>query len=146
MSLRSFVQTDVHDSGEVIDYRDWHVPLGRRFRALKLWLVLRSFGTEGIRAMVRRHVALAEELAGWIEEDGRFEIAAPRRLTLVCFRHRAGDDETSRLMEAVNASGKLYISHCDLDGRFTLRFCVGQATTTREHVLAAWHAIREEAA
>lgn len=143
--LPEYLRTDASDSGQVIDYRDWHVPLGRRFRALKLWLVLRSFGSEGIRSLVRKHVTWAEELSEWIAADPRFELAAPRRLTLVCFRHRDGDEPTRQLMEAVNASGKLYISHCHLDGRYTLRFCVGQATTTREHVRAAWDVIATEA-
>lgn len=142
--LPEYLRTSAGDSGRVIDYRDWHVPLGRRFRALKLWLVLRAYGAEGIRAMVRRHVALAAELEGWIEAEPGFEIAAPRSLTLVCFRCEGGDDTNRRLMAAVNASGRLYISHCELAGRFTLRFCVGQAATTREHVRAAWDVIRRE--
>jgi aromatic-L-amino-acid decarboxylase len=125
----------------VVDYRDWHVPLGRRFRALKLWFVLRAYGAEHIRQMVRDHVAWAAELETWIAADPRFELAAQRHLTLVCFRHRAGDVETRRLMAAVNNSGDLYISHCELDGRFTLRFCVGQATTAKRHVENAWAAI-----
>jgi aromatic-L-amino-acid decarboxylase len=139
--LPEYLRTAASEEGKVIDYRDWHVPLGRRFRALKLWLVLRSFGVEGIRAMVRRHVAWAEELEAWVGEEPRFEVAANRHFTLLCFRHRGGDDVNRRLMEEVNASGELYLSHCTLDGRFTLRFCVGQATTTRDHVRAAWEAI-----
>lgn len=143
--LPEYLRTAASDSGQVIDFRDWQVPLGRRFRALKLWLVLRAYGAERIRAMVRRHVAWAAELEQWVEADARFEIAAARSLTLVCFRLRGSDDDNRRLMAAVNASGRLYLSHCELAGRFTLRFCVGQATTTREHVRAAWEVIRVEA-
>jgi aromatic-L-amino-acid decarboxylase len=143
--LPEYLRTRVGDAGAVIDFRDWQIPLGRRFRALKLWCVLRSFGTEGVRAMVRRHIAWANELAGWVRADERFEIAAPHPLNLVCFRHRGGDDVNRGLMEAVNASGQLYLSHCELGGRFTLRLCVGQSTTTREHVAAAWRAIQDAA-
>lgn len=143
--LPEYLRTPAGDSGDVIDYRDWQLPLGRRFRALKLWLVLRCYGAEHIREMVRKHVALAVELRTWVAEDDRFELAAPTPLTLVCFRLRAGDDATMQLMEKVNASGKLYISHCDLDGKVTLRFCVGQSTTTHAHVRAAWQAISEGA-
>ena len=143
--LPEYLRTAASDSGKVIDYRDWHVPLGRRFRALKLWLVLRGYGAEAIRTMLRQHIRWAGELESWIDEDERFEMAAPRTLTLVCFRHKGGDDETRRIMNAVNASGSLYLSHCELDGRFTLRFCVGQARTTREHVVGAWKALQAEA-
>lgn len=128
-------------SGEVIDYRDWQVPLGRRFRSLKLWAVLRYYGVAGLQALIREHVALAQELATWIDADERFEIAAPHPLNLVCFRHRAGDAANESIMEEVNGSGALYITHCELDGRFTLRLCVGQAQTNRGHVERAWHAI-----
>ncbi len=143
--LPEYLRTSASESGKVIDYRDWQVPLGRRFRALKLWMVLRSFGTQAIRTMVRRHVAWAEDFARCVERDPRFEIVAPRRLTLVCFRHRGGDEASEQIMESVNASGSIYISHTELDERFTLRFCVGQATTTREHVLAAWRTIADAA-
>ena len=89
----------------MIDYRDWHVPLGRRFRALKLWAVIRWYGAEGLRAHIREHVALAQQFAAWVEADERFELVAPHPLSLVTFRLRAGDDATRALMERVNASG-----------------------------------------
>ncbi len=143
--LPEYLRTAAGDSGEVIDYRDWQVPLGRRFRALKLWLVLRGFGVEGIRALLRNHLAWAEELEGWVAADPRFELAAVRRMTLVCFRHRGGDDANRRILAAVNRGGRAYLSHCELDGRFTLRLCVGQATTTRAHVREAWEAVVAEA-
>jgi aromatic-L-amino-acid decarboxylase len=142
--LPEYLKNQATQSGQVIDYRDWQIPLGRRFRALKLWFVLRSFGIEGIQQMVRRHVALARELAGWIAADARFELAAPVTLNLVCFRHRAGDEATQRILDRVNASGKLLISHTRLDDRLTLRFCVGQANTEQRHVAAAWERICKE--
>ncbi len=142
--LPEYLRNQATQSGQVIDYRDWQIPLGRRFRALKLWFVLRSFGIEGIQDRIRHHVALAHELAGWIGTDSCFELAAPVTLNLVCFRHRAGDDATQRVLDRVNASGKLFISHTRLNDRLTLRFCVGQTNTERRHVAAAWEEIGKE--
>jgi len=130
-------------SGAVIDYRDWHVQLGRRFRALKLWFVIRHYGVEGLQALVREHVRLAGLLAGWVAADPRFELAAPPVLNLVCFRLREGGDEANRaLLERLNASGKLYLTHTVLDGRYALRLCVGQTHVEERHVAAAWGEIR----
>ncbi|HWH68733.1 MAG TPA: pyridoxal-dependent decarboxylase, partial [Candidatus Sulfotelmatobacter sp.] len=129
----------------VIDYRDWQVPLGRRFRALKLWFVIRHYGVEGLRYHIRRHVALAQEFAGWVQTSPEFELVVPAPLNLVCFAHRAGEDFTRRLLEALNQSGKLYLTHTVLHGRYTLRFCVGQTFTEAEHVRHAWDFIRETA-
>ena len=92
--LPEYLRNAATESGAVIDYRDWQVPLGRRFRALKLWAVLRWYGAEGLRAHVREHVALAQEFAGWVAADDRFELVAPHPLALVTFRLRAGDDAT----------------------------------------------------
>src|SRR5262249_24305822 len=114
--LPEYLKNQATLSGSVIDYRDWQIPLGRRLRALKLWFVLRSFGTEEIQRRVREQVALARALAGWIEADSRFELAAPPALNLVCFRHREGDDATQRILDRANASGKLFLSHTRLDG------------------------------
>jgi aromatic-L-amino-acid decarboxylase len=140
--MPEYLKNQATQSGQVIDYRDWQVPLGRRFRALKLWFVLRWFGIEGIQQLVRRHVALARELSGWIAADARFELAAPANLNLVCFRHRDGDASTQRVLDRVNASGKLLISQTRLDDRLTLRFCVGQTNTERRHVERAWGEIQ----
>ncbi len=136
--LPEYLRNPATVSGEVIDYRDWQVPLGRRFRALKLWFVLRSFGAEGLRALIRKHVGLTEELVSWIEADPRFELAAPPRLNLICFRLRDGDEANQRLLERANADGTLYLTHTKLDDRLTLRFCVGQAKTEVRHIRAAW--------
>ena len=99
-----YLRNQASDSGAVIDYRDWHVPLGRRFRALRLWFVLRHYGAEGLRETVRAHVAWAQELAGWIDDDPRFERVGPTPLNLVCFRHRDGDDATEALLARAQPS------------------------------------------
>jgi aromatic-L-amino-acid decarboxylase len=142
--LPEYLKNQATLSGGVIDYRDWQIPLGRRFRALKLWFVLRSFGIEGIQARIRNHIALARDLASWITADSRFELVPPQNLNLVCLRHRSGDDATQRILDRVNASGKLYISHTKLNNRLTLRFCVGQTNVERRHVEAAWEEICKE--
>jgi aromatic-L-amino-acid decarboxylase len=133
-------------SGAVIDYRDWHVPLGRRFRALKLWMVLRWYGLEGLRAMVRGHVGLARRFASWVEADPDWELAAPVPLNLVCFRHRGGDAVNQAAMDRVNASGEAYLTHTRLDGKLTLRLSIGAARTEERHVRRAWDLLRAAAA
>ena len=144
--LPEYLKNKATESGEVFDYRDWHVPLGRRFRALKLWFVIRHYGVEGLRHHVRRHVALAQEFAGRVAASRRFELAVPAPLNLVCFRHRGGDAINQRLLERLNDSGRLYLSHTVLDGRYTLRLSVGQTHTEARHVTAAWERIEETAA
>ncbi len=143
--LPEYLRNRPTESGAVIDYRDWQVPLGRRFRALKLWFVIRHYGIEGIRYHIRQHIELAQALRGWIEEDERFEVAAPAPLNLVCFRHRGGDDANRSLLDRLNDSGDLYLTHTVLDGRFTLRLCVGQTRTEARHVERAWKTIRQVA-
>ena len=130
------------ESGEVLDYRDWQISLGRRFRALKLWFVLRHYGAEGLRHHIGEHVALAQEFARWVEADERFELAAPVPLNLVCFRSVDGDEANQRLLDELCGSGDLYLTHTRLDGRLTLRLCVGQTWTGRSHVEGAWERIR----
>jgi aromatic-L-amino-acid decarboxylase len=144
--LPEYLKNKATESGAVFDYRDWHVPLGRRFRALKLWFVIRHYGVEGLRHHVRRHVALAQEFAGRVAASPRFMLAAPAPLNLVCFRHRGGDAINHRLLERLNDSGRLYLSHTVLDGRYTLRLSVGQTHTEARHVAAAWERIEETAA
>jgi len=143
--LPEYLRNPATESGEVFDYRDWHIPLGRRFRSLKLWFVLRYYGVEGLQFHVRRHVALAQEFLQWVKQDDRFEAAAPAPLNLVCFRHRGGDQSNEELINRLNRSGDLYLTHTRLNGLFTLRFCVGQTNTTRRHVEHAWSRIQEEA-
>jgi aromatic-L-amino-acid decarboxylase len=119
--------------------------LGRRIRALKLWFVIRHDGVEGLRHHIRRHVALAQEFAHWVKASADFELAAPTPLNLVCFAHRAGDDLNRRLLERLNQSGKLYLTHTGLNGRYTLRLCVGQTHTAAAHVRQAWDLIQQNA-
>ncbi|MGH2830720.1 MAG: pyridoxal-dependent decarboxylase, partial [Actinomycetota bacterium] len=136
-----YLRNPASESGAVVDYRDWHVQLGRRFRALKLWFVIRHYGAEGLRAHVREHVGLAQEFASWVRNDERFEVPVPHPLSLVCFRLRAGDDATRALMERVNAAG-MYLTHTSVGGRMTLRLAIGGARTERRHVERAWERIR----
>ena len=143
--LPEYLRNKATESGAVIDYRDWQIPLGRRFRALKLWFVIRHYGVEGLRFHVRRHVALAQAFARWVEADPRFELAVAPPLNLVCFRHVGGDAVNERILERLNASGELYLTHTRLDGALTLRLCVGQTHTEARHVEAAWRRIQHAA-
>jgi aromatic-L-amino-acid decarboxylase len=143
--LPEYLRNKATESGAVIDYRDWQVPLGRRFRALKLWFVIRHYGVEGLRYHLRRHVELAQEFAAWVKASADFELVVPAPLNLVCFAHRAGDDFNRRLLERLNQSGKLYLTHTVLNGRYTLRLCVGQTYTEAMHVCQAWELIQQAA-
>jgi aromatic-L-amino-acid/L-tryptophan decarboxylase len=140
---------------EVVNFRDWGIQLGRRFRALKLWFVIRSYGVEGLRGMIRKHVALASDLAGQIEADPGFELMAPVRFGLVCFRCRpegynetdAGLDElNSRVLARVNATRRVHLTHTRLGGRYVIRMAIGQRLTERAHVQSAWNLVRQQAA
>jgi aromatic-L-amino-acid decarboxylase len=142
----TYLRTAQADAGQVIDYRDWQVPLGRRFRALKAWFVIRLVGAEAIAGMIRRHNQWAAELASWATADERFEVLAPVPFDLVCLAHRDGDDATRALVAAVNASGRAQVTPTDLDGRATLRVCVGSHHTERHHVEALWALLQELAA
>lgn len=141
------------ETGTVIDYRDWGVPLGRRFRALKLWFVIRSYGVSGLREILKRHIALAREAEAELAAEPDFEILAPARLALFCFRyHPKGVDEPARLdamnqalLSRLNDSGRLYLTQTRLRGATVIRFQVGQTRTDRRHVAAALDLIRETA-
>lgn len=132
---------------KVKNYRDWGIQLGRRFRALKLWFVIRSYGVEGLQAMVREHLRLAALVKDWVEGDGRFELLAPVDLGLVCFRLDDGREESGlnelnrRLLERINASGRVFLTHTTLRGKYTIRLVVGQRTTEERHVRGAWDII-----
>ena len=143
--LPEYLRNRASESGQVIDYRDWHIPLGRRFRALKLWLVIRHYGAEGLRAHVRTSVELADRFAARVRESEEFELAAPVSVGLVCFRHRGGDAFNQTLMDRLNRSGALYLTHTRLDERIVLRLAVGAPATRRAHVEAAWARIVETA-
>ena len=133
-----YLKTEVSDSDTVFDYRDWQVPLGRRFRALKLWSVIRYYGINGIQSHIRGHITSAKLLSDLIAEDKRFEIMAPTILNLVCFRYKASDQFNTLLLNELNKSGVLYLVHTKLNNKYTIRFSIGQTNTTKEHVLNAW--------
>jgi aromatic-L-amino-acid/L-tryptophan decarboxylase len=144
--LPEYLKNRATESGKVVDYRDWQVPLGRRFRSLKLWFVIRSYGIEGLQHHVRRHVRLAQEFAARVAASDDFELAVPPPLNLICFRHRGGDAVNRRLLEHLNNTGRLYLTHTTMGDRFTLRLCIGQTHTEERHVVEAWRQIREAAA
>ncbi|HEX2111089.1 MAG TPA: aminotransferase class V-fold PLP-dependent enzyme [Gaiellaceae bacterium] len=127
---------------EVTNLMDYGPALGRRFRALKLWAVIRCYGREGLQALVREHVRLARLFASWIEAEPGWEIVAPYPFSVVCFRRAGSDEENERLMERANASGQIYLSHTKLDGRFVLRLAVGNVRTTEADVARAWEILR----
>lgn len=138
--------------GEVNDYRDWGIPLGRRFRALKLWAVIRSYGVEGLQSLIREHLRLAKMLAGLIEADRDFRLMAPVTLNTLCFRYcpaGMGDEDANTLNEkinhALNDTGKIYLTHTKVDGRYVLRMVTAQTGVTERHVRQAWDLIRETA-
>lgn len=131
----------------VNNYRDWGIQLGRRFRALKLWFVIRSYGIEGLQRVVREHIHLAELFKGWVEEHELFEIMAPVPLSLVCFRVNNGGSEeelnalNKELIERINQSGKVLLTQTTLKGKFVLRMAIGSRTTEERHVCQAWKLI-----
>jgi aromatic-L-amino-acid decarboxylase len=144
--LPEYLRNAATESGDVVDYRDWHPQLGRRFRALKLWAVLRTYGLEGLRAHVRSGVELAAHVADLVAADDRFEMVTEPSLSLVVFRLVAGDEQTMAAMEAVNASGEAYLSHTTVEGRAAIRLAVGSWRTTRADVERTWRALQEAAA
>ncbi|MEO6652050.1 MAG: pyridoxal-dependent decarboxylase [Ilumatobacteraceae bacterium] len=141
--LPEYLRSEAAEGGRAIDYRDWQIPLGRRFRALKLWFTLRLDGVESIRERIRRDVALTQELASWVLADPRFEIVAPHPLNLVCVRVVGdGDAETDALIERINAAGASHVTRTVLEGRSVMRVSVGARTTERRHVEALWHDVQ----
>jgi aromatic-L-amino-acid decarboxylase len=143
--LPEYLRNAATESGAVLDYRDWHIPLGRRFRALKLWAVIRWYGAAGLRAHIRQHVALAAEFAGWVAADERFELVAPHPLALVTFRVRddaGGDDATRAVLDRVNSSGAMFLTHTSVHGKVALRMAIGSVLTERRHVEQAWELLR----
>jgi len=139
-----YLKTGVDD--RVINYMDYGVQLGRRFRALKLWYVFRYYGRQGVIALLRESLRLAQVLKTLIEESSDFELSAPVPFSLVCFRHRVGDELNRRLLAEVNASGQAFLSHTVLNDRFVLRFAIGNFQTTEDDVRETWNLICETAA
>lgn len=136
---------------QVKNFRDWGIQLGRRFRALKLWFVIRSYGVEGLRAILREHLRLAQLFKSWVEADERFELMAPVPLSLVCFRLNDGRSELEldglnrELLSRINATGRVFLTHTSLRNRYVLRMAIGQRTTQERHVREAWQIIQREA-
>ncbi|TMK66512.1 MAG: aminotransferase class V-fold PLP-dependent enzyme [Actinobacteria bacterium] len=133
------------DSEDALSLSEYGPALGRRFRALKLWAVLRCLGRAGLQDRIRRAIALAELFEGWVREEPGWELCAPRPFSVVCFRRDAPDEANEALLERVNRSGEAYISHTRLNGRYVLRLAVGHERTTEDDVRAAWDLIRREA-
>ena len=130
---------------EEFSLADYGPPLGRRFRSLKLWAVLRCYGAEGLRAILREHIRLAELFAGWVDASDDWELVAPQCFSLVVFRWRGTDEANEQILERVNASGEIFITHTKLDGRYVLRLAVGNARTTKDDVRRAWDVLNKEA-
>ncbi|MFB0519694.1 MAG: pyridoxal-dependent decarboxylase, partial [Acidobacteriota bacterium] len=136
---------------QVKNFRDWGIQLGRRFRALKLWFVIRYYGVERLQEMIREHIRLAQLFKGWVEEHKHFELMAPVSLSLVCFRVNDGQDEKAlsslnrHLLESLNQDGKIYLTHTTLKGKYTLRMSIGQRLTEERHVKEAWELITSKA-
>jgi aromatic-L-amino-acid/L-tryptophan decarboxylase len=130
---------------EAFSLADYGPPLGRRFRSLKLWAVLRCYGAERLRAILREHIRLAELFAGWVEESDDWELVAPLRFSLVVFRRNGTNEENEELEARANASGEIFITHTKLDGRYVLRLAIGNARTTEADVRRAWDVLNREA-
>jgi aromatic-L-amino-acid/L-tryptophan decarboxylase len=135
-----FLRTTDEDAFNLSEYGP---ALGRRFRALKLWAMLRCFGREGLQARIREAVRLAELFEGWVRDEPGWELCAPRPFSVVCFRRDASDEENAALLERVNAGGEIFISHTTLNGRYVLRLSVGNERTTEDDVRRAWDVLRD---
>ncbi|CAN7126108.1 unnamed protein product [Brassica rapa subsp. narinosa] len=147
-----FLKNKASQANLVVDYKDWQIPLGRRFRSLKLWMVLRLYGAETLKSYIKNHIKLAKDLEQLVSQDPNFEVVTPRIFSLVCFRIVPVDNDEKTcnnlnrsLLDAVNSSGKLFISHTTLSGKFVLRLAIGAPLTEEKHVMDAWKVIQEEA-
>ena len=140
--MPEYLKTDTSNKDDVIDYRDWQIPLGRRFRSLKLWAVIRYYGVNGLQNYIRNHIALTHKFLSWVINDENFEVIAPAPLNLVCFRAKGSNKLNERLLRFINNSGEIFITHTKLNDLYTLRFCVGQTHTDIEHIKLAWESIK----
>ena len=143
--LPPYLRNEASASGAVIDYRDWHLPLSRPFRSLKLWFVLRSFGAQGLRTMIRSHVAWAQSLAAQIERHPRLNLIGPAPFAMVPFAHRDGNSATDALIDTINSDGRFYVTGSEIDGRRYVRVAVGSIWTTGDHIEALWKLIQANA-
>jgi aromatic-L-amino-acid/L-tryptophan decarboxylase len=142
----SLVPEYLRSPDDAVNLSEVSIPLGRRFRALKLWAVLRCYGRAGLQERLREHVRLAELFEGWVRDEPGWEVTAPRLFSLVCFRREGSDEDNERLLERVNASGEVFLSHTRFAGRYQLRLAVGNFRTTEDDVRLAWDVLRREAA
>ncbi|KAL4303306.1 hypothetical protein GQ457_10G022350 [Hibiscus cannabinus] len=152
-----YLRNTATDSKQVVDYKDWQITLSRRFRAMKLWLVLRSYGVANLRNFLRSHVKMAKHFEELVTNDSRFEIVVPRYFAMVCFRvspsalpfHDDNDNETRanefnrKLLETINAAGRIYATHAQVDGIYMIRFAIGASLTEDKHVTMAWKVVQE---
>ncbi len=143
--LPEYLRNKATESGAVIDYRDWHIPLGRRFRALKLWFVIRHYGIEGLRHHITQHIELSQNFAEWVKWSDDFKLVVAPPLNLVCFAHKKGNEFTQKLLEELNRSGKIYVTHTMLEDIYAIRFSIGQTNTEERHVREAWELIQATA-
>ena len=142
----SLVPEFLQSPDDAVNLSEVSIPLGRRFRALKLWAVLRCYGRSGLQERIREHVRLAALFEGWLRDEPGWEVIAPRHFSLVCFRREGSDEENERLLERVNASGEVFLSHARLGDRFALRLAIGNHRTEEDDVRLAWDVLRREAA
>jgi aromatic-L-amino-acid decarboxylase len=141
----SLVPEFLRSPDDAVNLSEVSIPLGRRFRALKLWFVLRCYGRSGLQQRIREHVRLAELFAGWVRNEPGWEVTAPRHFSLVCFRRDGSDEDNERLLERVNDSGEVFLSHTRFADRYMLRLAVGNFRTTEDDVRVAWDVLRREA-
>ncbi len=141
----SLVPEFLRSPDDAVNLSEVSIPLGRRFRALKLWAVLRCYGRSGLQERIREHLRLAELFEGWVRDETGWEVTAPRHFSLVCFRRDGSDEDNERLLERVNDSGEVFLSHTRFDGRYMLRLAVGNFRTTEDDVRVAWDLLRREA-
>jgi aromatic-L-amino-acid decarboxylase len=142
----SLVPEYLRTSDEAESLSDYGPALGRRFRSLKLWAVLRCYGREGLQARIREAVRLAEQFESWVRDESGWEVCAPRRFSVVCFRRKGGDEENEAIVERVNRSGEAFLSHTRLNGRYVIRLAIGSERTTEDDIRRAWDVLRGAAA
>jgi aromatic-L-amino-acid decarboxylase len=144
--MPEYLRNKATESGEVFDYRDWHIQLGRRFRSLKLWFVIRHYGVEGLQFHIRKHVRMAQQFTDWVKESENFELILEPAFNLVCFRHKSGNEMNMKLMNAINQSGNAFFTHTKLNGQVVLRMSIAQTNTEVKHVREMWNLLQKYAA
>ena len=144
--LPEYLRNEASESGQVIDYRDWHIPLGRRFRALKLWFVIRNYGVDGLRDLIAEHPQWAEWFEQQVGADPRWQLTHKRTVNLICMAHIDGDEATDRVAQQLNEEGQMSVTVTTVQGKRILRVCIGGTQTRKTHVEAAWQRISDAGA